>query len=212
MSGFLKFIFPLIILCGCGDQNPPSGGSPSSNSPSQTAETSSPAPGLRLDEKAAKAILRRGLIEAAKTGDLEAVRAYIKYGADTEQRDEFYGKTPLYWAAQQDHLEVVKALLSAGADPNARASLGGGVPLKVAAYNGHTDVVKALLKGGANPNLKDTGFFRGTALHDAAKHGHRETVEALLKGGANPNITNLNGKKPVDVATDPSIKALFSNP
>ena len=198
-------VFLLTVLCGCSDNNPPlSAGEPHSPPTSPPVQS-----GVQLDEKAAKALMRRGLIEAAKTGDVEAVRAYIKYGADIEQIDEFQGKTPLLWASQQDQPEVVKALLSAGANPNARASVGGSTPLKIAAYNGHINVVKILLEGGANPNLKDTHFFETTALHDAAEKGYEEIVTVLLNGGANPNITNRNGEKPVDVAQDPAIKALF---
>ena len=46
------------------------------------------------------------LIEAAKSGDLDQVRALIKEGADIHAWDD----VALRWAASNGHLEVVKLL------------------------------------------------------------------------------------------------------
>lgn len=61
--------------------------------------------------------------EAAKNGNVDAVRAQLRRGAKIERRDA-EGKTPLHWAAQNGHIEVVKLLIEAGADINNKSIVG----------------------------------------------------------------------------------------
>src|SRR5688572_13132812 len=70
--------------------------------------------------------------DAARRGDVEAVRALIARGADVNvaQGD---GMSALHWAAVRDQVELVDVLLRAGADVEAGTRIGGYTPLHVAA-------------------------------------------------------------------------------
>ena len=54
------------------------------------------------------------LHEAAKTGDIDIVKALIEAGANVNQANSL-GNTPIYGATCNSHLDVVKALKTAGA-------------------------------------------------------------------------------------------------
>lgn len=94
-----------------------------------------------------------GLHEAAWTGDVEAVRAWIEHGADLDARDPF-GSTPLMIAATFGRPDVAEALLAAGADPDLR-NADGGTALHAAAVLCYEDVVRVLLENGADKYLRD---------------------------------------------------------
>ena len=55
------------------------------------------------------------LIEAVKTGDLQAIRQLIESGDDLNQQDE-QGWPPLNWAAGKGDTQTLKMLLENGAD------------------------------------------------------------------------------------------------
>ncbi len=95
--------------------------------------------------------LKLDLPSAAKRGDLDAVRALLEEGADTEERmgDK---SSALHWAAVHSHYEIVEALLEAGADRNVRHE-DGGTPLHWVAFLGESEMVELLLKEGADPNI-----------------------------------------------------------
>lgn len=62
------------------------------------------------------------LLNAAKNGNLELVRAFVLKRAHLEDRDPG-GFTPLIWAAYKNHLSCVSHLLKAGADANAKCKV-----------------------------------------------------------------------------------------
>ena len=124
------------------------------------------------------------LHNAARSGDLSAVKMLLEAGADPDARGR-RGATPLHEAAYNDNLAVVEALLAAGADPDARGRRGA-TPLHEAAYNDNPAIVKALLTAGADPN-GDTHSSRSriTPLHyAAAQNANPAVAEALIAGGA----------------------------
>ncbi len=119
--------------------------------------------------------------DAAERGDLEAVRALVREGADVNaaQGD---GMTALHWAALNQDAEMTSMLLYAGAHPQATTRLGGYAPIHFAAQRGFAVVVRTLLEGGADAEvLTHTG---ATPLHFAAESGDVGTVEVLLEHGA----------------------------
>jgi len=76
------------------------------------------------------------LIKASENGDLEAVDAFLKAGADVHAWDD----RALHWTSGNGHLEVVKVLLEAGANVHADDDCA----LQWASKNGHLEVVKVL--------------------------------------------------------------------
>ena len=150
--------------------------------------------------------LKLDLPSAAKRGDLDAVRALLEEGADTEERmgDK---SSALHWSAVHGHYEVVEALLEAGADPNVRSE-DGGTPLHWVAFLGESEMVELLLEEGADPNIANysgltpldtirpswdelegvTKFFAGIMELDLdldeLKEDRPAVVAALSAGGA----------------------------
>ena len=120
------------------------------------------------------------LLDAAKKGDVNAVRALLKGGADPNQAAPD-GSTAVHAAVHGDHLAVLNALLDAGARPNTltRYKI---APLTLAAQNGNAAIIERLLSAGASP---DTVSEEGqTALMTAARNGSVTSMRALLKRGA----------------------------
>ena len=125
------------------------------------------------------------LVEAARSGDLERVRALLGLSAavDAQAVD---GMTALHWAVQRDAAEMTALLLAAGADV-ARTNRYGVTPLTLASTNGNVATVDRLLAAGADANTRLAGGE--TVLMTAARTGNVEVIDALLAGGADPNAT-----------------------
>ncbi|XP_049796062.1 ankyrin repeat domain-containing protein 65-like [Schistocerca nitens] len=119
----------------------------------------------------------RRLIEAAKKGAVEEVRALLAAGAVVGARDGV-GWTALHWAAWRDHAAVVRLLLSAASDPNARDQWGQ-TPLHLAAQDGHAEAAAALLQAGADRGAADEDG--DTPLDFARRQNRQQLVEMLTE-------------------------------
>jgi ankyrin repeat protein len=137
------------------------------------------------------------LMEKAGRGDLTAVKALLKAGANADFRRESVGDTPLMAASAKGHLDVVRTLLAGGAQVNAR-SANGGTALLDAARPGHLTIVNVLLTAGADVNAGNT--HRETALQAAAGGGHLRVVETLLAAGAKVNTRNRESQNALSMA------------
>ena len=93
---------------------------------------------------------RPPLVDAAKRGDRDAVRALVQQGASVNAADED-GTTALHWASYRDDVRSADLLIRAGARVNAPNDLGV-TPLWTASQNGSAAMVRRLLDEGANPN------------------------------------------------------------
>ncbi|MCY4627114.1 MAG: ankyrin repeat domain-containing protein, partial [Acidobacteria bacterium] len=127
------------------------------------------------------AALLSPVLDAAKRGDVESLKAELRSGADVNaaQGDGF---TALHWAAKLGNREVADVLIAAGADLEATTRLGGHMPLHVAAAAGKAGGVEALLVGGAPAGAMTlTG---AEPIHLAAAAGVPEVVTALIAHGA----------------------------
>jgi ankyrin repeat protein len=124
-----------------------------------------------------------GVAEAAREGDIAAVRAALAAGANANDAGEV-GTTPLLWAAYHSSVELVSLLLTAGADPDA-ANLFGVTPLLQASRSGDVAVIRALLDGGAD--LASAVRDGETPLMAVARAGNVGAVRLLLERGADPN-------------------------
>jgi len=131
------------------------------------------------------------LVEAVKSGDIQAVRTLVGRKVDVNQRAAD-GATALHWAAHHEHLAAVDVLLRAGAKPDTVNALSV-TPLWIAADLGSSAIVARLLAAGADPNVApQTG---GTALMLASRNGDVSSVKLLLEHGANVNAAEqANGQ------------------
>jgi len=147
-------------------------------------------PGMQAAE------LKKGLLEAAVSGDAPEVQQYLGLGADTETRSE-ENDTPLIIGSRSGHVEVVGLLLSKGADLAAtNNSRGSG--LSAASENGHTEVVKLLLAAGSRVDVKDSDGR--TPLAWACLNGHLQVAQLLLDEGADVKARTNRGETPLALA------------
>jgi len=131
--------------------------------------------------------------DAARSGDLEKVKALLKGDPNLVVTIDDAGATPLYVAVASGHKEVVELLLSNNADINAKTTRGL-APLHWAAAIGNKDMVELLLAHQADVNIKnDNGE---TPLHLAAVFNYKEVVEILLAHGADINAKDKVGATP----------------
>lgn len=121
---------------------------------------------------------------AARNGGVEAVKALLRAGADTNAKENWNGQTALMWAAAEGNGPVVQTLIEAGADPRAR-STAGTTPLIFAVRRGDTRSVRAILGAGADVNEKRPDL--ATPLLVAIINEREELVDLLLEHGADPN-------------------------
>ena len=122
------------------------------------------------------------LIEAARNGDVEAVRSLLAEGADVNTTPGD-GMTALHWAAERRHAAVADLLLAAGAEVEAKTRLGGYTPLHLAGRGGHGPIVSALLDAGADPHATTTNSGVTPLRLAAAAVDGVEAVTALLRRG-----------------------------
>ena len=154
------------------------------------------------------------IVEAARRGDVAAVRVLLEGGADVNaaQGD---GMTALHIAAETGNLEVAELLIEAGADVEAQTRIGGYTPLHVAAAAANTGFVRALLDAGADPAAV-TSTSGVTPLHLAAKALDGEgAVRALIDSGAPVNfLESSSGQTPLMFAASygrvPAVRELVA--
>jgi len=121
-----------------------------------------------------------GLHCASFFGIVEVVAALIEAGCYGINEQDYYGCTPLLWAARNGHEEVVKLLLGRK-DVNAdKPNCDGRTPLSYASSYGRDGVVEILL--GREAVSADNPDKSGqTPLSYAASSGHEGVVKTLLR-------------------------------
>jgi len=123
------------------------------------------------------------LVDAARSGDLHAVRTLLAEGADVDAAAAD-GSTALHWAVETHAAEIVAALLDAGADPTV-ATRNRVTPLSLAAHTGDAAMIARLLDAGADPNERSEEGQ--TPLMLAARNGRPDAVRLLIERGADVN-------------------------
>jgi len=136
---------------------------------------------------------------AAREGDINQVRYYIRKGADPNGFDK-RGFTALTGASHNGHRDIVEFLINSGADVNLRAK-NGTTALAEACFEGHKEVIKLLVEKGADVNAKN--YKNGwTPFMNASLTGDKEIIDYLLSKGANINEqTNEGGTALLLVST-----------
>lgn len=114
-----------------------------------------------------------GLLAAARSGDLPAVRALLDSGVAVDLANR-YGATALTMAADSGRLEVARLLLDRGANVQAKDTFYEATPIAWAARKGHVEVVRLLAERGGS---------RSEALTMAATSDRGEVVAALVAMG-----------------------------
>lgn len=130
------------------------------------------------------------------TASLSEITDVINDG-DVNSRDEFFGLTPLHWAARNGMPEHIAALIEAGADVNAVNVpevnfISGLTALHQATRSDSPENVLALIKAGADINARTE---KGdTPLLFAGKNTRPESVAALIEAGADLTVRNNEGE------------------
>ena len=162
--------------------------------------------------------------EAAKSGNIKAVKQHLAAGADVDAKGGWMGGTPLHYAVGKGHKEIVELLIAAGADVNAKGDSGstplhfattkeiaelliangadvnakndiGRTPLNRAAVGGHKEVAELLIAKGADVHAKH--YMGETPLYNAAYYGSTEVAELLIANGADVNLKDDYGRTPL---------------
>jgi hypothetical protein len=113
--------------------------------------------------------------DAAKAGDLAAIKAAVIDGDDPNHPDPS-GRTPLHWAAAYRSVDALRYLLSLGADVDTPDD-DERTALHHAASNGYADIVSVLVSVGADTAHRDRG---GATAADLARQAGHDAVAAML--------------------------------
>ena len=160
MKHLLLTTIAAVVMVGCGE-----------------SQQSAPAPESKPEPPTAKAP-DISIREAARTGNIEAVKQAIAAGADVNAKDH-YKITALHYAADSDgHKEVAELLIAKGADVNAKNKFRS-TPLHETAVIGHKEIAELLIAKGADVNAKNMGGE--TALDEAKRKP--ELADLLRKHG-----------------------------
>jgi len=148
----------------------------------------------------------RALVQAARYGDVEAIKKHLAAGANVNAIGEFRKASPLYMAAYSYNAEATKLLIENGADIH-QLDFENETALHTAAYHsyrgeGDVSVVALLVDHGSKINaISDRGL---TPLDWAMMFGVPEVADFLRKHGGKTN-RELKGGEPVVNATQPEL-------
>ena len=142
------------------------------------------------------------LMQAARSGSVDAVKALLAKGAQVNVAEPVHGQTALMWAAAAGHSAVVKTLAEAGGDIKARnRAPGKGIQMdtnfRIPAENDPLGIRSHRNSGAWGITLDGIQF---TPLMWAARAGHVETVKTLLDLGAGVNEAKPEGTTPLILA------------
>jgi ankyrin repeat protein len=157
----------------------------------------------------------RALYQAAKLGQLEAVRALIAYGANpntdlSKLLDISGAGSVLIYAARSGNPEVVKEILRYGPKLETREQSGKTAIFAAGESTGsdaggeRAECVRMLVKAGANVNARDN--YGNTLLHTAYL---LDVDEELLTHGADVNARNRDGETPIFTTSNVQVLPLF---
>ncbi|GMH43781.1 hypothetical protein BSKO_11715 [Bryopsis sp. KO-2023] len=132
---------------------------------------------------------------AATQGNVQAVKAFVKAGAEPGNEPDIGGETALSVAAYNGFASIVKFLLANGADADQLADKSGNTPLHKAARRGFHGVVKMLVAAGAD---KEPFNNDGQTISDVAcKEPQKITKEDCEKRIAQAMKTKVKKIKDV---------------
>jgi len=142
------------------------------------------------------------IYEATATGRIERVKELLEEDPRLLNFTSHDGWTPLHLAAFFGQKQVAEFLIDLGADMHAVSrNSNTAMPLHSALASGKTDVALLLIDKGAD--FAAVQLTHGyTPLHYAAAGGLEIVVTRLLELGADPQLAAIDGKTPIDMATE----------
>lgn len=141
-----------------------------------------------------QAALSQEILEAAREGDLDAVKALVDADPEEVNTADDRSCTALHFAADGGHDQVISFLLAAGADLEARDA-DGDTPLHWAACRENVAVIELLIAKGAQLNA--VNLNNDTPLHYAALRDKLPAADALLRASADTEISDAYGRTPL---------------
>jgi ankyrin repeat protein len=144
----------------------------------------------------------RRFIQAAKTGDVEALRKLAESGCPVDARDSG-GNTALMWASGGNVVESVRWLLANGADIEAKNDTDF-VSAMDAAINASTESLEILLKAGCRVDRVDKHriallMCAAEAMSDYPEEGAR-CIRMLFDAGCDWSARDFGGRTALDRA------------
>ena len=137
MKHLLLTTIAAVVLVGCGEAQQ-SAPAPEAKPVEPVAEAAKPEPtGVKAPDIS--------IHDAAKAGNIEAVKQHLAAGADVNAKGE--EGTPLHYASMLGHKEVAGMLITNGANVNAKG-VGGQTPLDVAVAWDEPEIADLLRKHG----------------------------------------------------------------
>jgi ankyrin repeat protein len=109
--------------------------------------------------------------EAAKKGDIRALKQHLDKGIDVNEKDKVFGKTPLHWMTYNP----------------------------ITSTKNNKKVAEMLIANGANLNTRDDNWGQ-TPLHMAVVRNLKEVCVILIEKGADINLLDVEGRTPLDTA------------
>ncbi|KAK4248393.1 kinase-like domain-containing protein [Corynascus novoguineensis] len=154
------------------------------------------------------------LLWAARGGGEATTAQLLGGGVNTETRDDYFGRTPLSYAAAQGHQDIVKLLLKSGANIEEK-DRHDHTPLTNAAIECHPDVVKLLLDNGAYIEAQDRALLSRRKIgmvehhfHMPSNGGHEVVVNLLLDHHTRIQAKDRYDHTPLEHATIKRHKAV----
>ncbi|XP_014294505.1 putative ankyrin repeat protein RF_0381 isoform X2 [Halyomorpha halys] len=146
---------------------------------------------------------------AVLNGNIETVLELLKSGANPEEKDGFFGKSGMHWAAKADNIAVLELYRGRGLDLSVRDNLNW-TPLHIAAECCRYRSVIWLLNNGVDIDSEDC--FMHTPLFKAVNKGHIGVAKLLFERGADLKHTEGWGKNLLHCAnTLPLLEWLVEN-
>jgi len=229
-ASLLLTTFGLWFLVGCSRNSPGDNKTPPASPPQPQAPLSRAEPVEELKEPTTKS-----LIEAARLGNVNDVKVYLRRDPEAVRRPDAAGFVPIHYAAERDRSEVIRVLLRAGSDVNAPHPKVKATPLQYAAAHGHLDAVRTLIAAGAKVDSADSNgrtplawaAWKGKAqvvqellkhnaavgflpIHLAAGRGHGEVIQVLVRAGVdlNTSVPEVKATPLQYAATDGNLDAV----
>ncbi|XP_064027928.1 espin-like isoform X1 [Pogoniulus pusillus] len=154
-------------------------------------------------------------LQAARQGDVEALRGLRAAGLLRPGLRDALGASPAHHAARAGRLACLRYLAAEAALRGDARARNGATPAHDAAATGNLACLQWLLtQGGCG--VQDTDNSGATILHLAARFGHHEVIDWLLRfGGSDPTAATNTGALPVHYAAAkgdfPSLRILLGH-